>query len=115
MYLEAIRTCISIHRVQAVPLREEILERAGPWLVRAAIRLVRTDELRGLSEPAAAVVNGFGASRAAHFRPVIGKVQPQPRHPHREPAGGVEAEEQNAGFTLRTNIGSYVQLGKCRD
>src|SRR5215472_5314096 len=109
---------LSIDRIEAVPLGEEVLNRIGIGPVCFRHRPVRASKL-GWPRPMCsltAVLDLWTAS-SFHFHRSMPVRQPvkQPCPPHRRQVAGIKAEEKHTRLTVVGYVGSDIQFGKLRD
>jgi hypothetical protein len=85
--------------VQAISLREEVLDRTSGRDKRGARGFVDGLELRRLARSTRAFVpHTVGTTLDRHVGCVVGQIEKRPRRRDGEPAGGVEAEKVRLAF-----------------
>ena len=101
--------------VQAVTFGEEVHQGSGRGLedfaagpvdgLQQPVGRAAMGSLAGILDPVAGVF-------AFHTRAKIGQMKPGTSYSNSERICRVQTEEPNAGFSLRDDVGSYVELGK---
>src|SRR5207248_11292068 len=103
----------AVRSVEAIPLREEVLERSRPRSSALADSAVRAAECRPLV-PHRLVVDPASATLQRDARREVGKLVCTPRDLDRDLARRVETEEPDSRLFVACHVRAYVELAQAR-
>src|SRR5229473_3406369 len=103
-------------RIQAIALRQEVLQRSPPRFEEFAggpVACLKSSTRRAWMSALALILNPAVDFSAPHARTEIRQAKGQSSRGHGHRICSIQAEEPNAGLALRRHIGPNVQLEKC--